>query len=74
MNVYYLEYIVHKCKNTTGQFLQSLRTSKAKKIEKIWLPLQRDFRLEVFIILAIVRQDLSPWSVNKLMVTDEWIH
>ena len=35
MNVYYLKYIVHKCKNTTGQFLQSLRTSKAKKIEKI---------------------------------------
>ena len=35
MNVYYLEYIVHKCKNTAGQFLKSLRTSKAKKIEKM---------------------------------------
>ena len=35
MNVYYLGYIVRKCKNTAGQFLQGLRTSKAKKIEKM---------------------------------------
>ena len=43
MNVYYVQYIVHKCRNTAGQFLQSLRTSNTKKIEECGYPYYATF-------------------------------